>query len=115
MSCVFFVTPMLIIAWYITGAEIPEAHTIALIDYAFAIQNEDGGWPTYTYGAQPTSLMGTVLMYVVLQLMGFDSQHERMIRARKSLIGMGSAVRYGKRYSQTRTHLLNLHHPERLS
>jgi len=83
---------MLIMAWYIVGAEIPEAYAIALVNYAFAIQNEDGGWPTYTYGAQSTSLMGTILMYVVLRLMGFGAQHERMIRARKSLLSMGGAV-----------------------
>jgi hypothetical protein len=92
MSCIFFVTPMLIMAWYIIGAEIPEAHAIALVDYAFAIQNEDGGWPTYTYGGQSTTLMGTILMYVALRLMGFRASHERMIRARKSLLGMGGAV-----------------------
>jgi lanosterol synthase len=93
MSCIFFVTPMLIIALYITGAEVPEAHALSLANYALEIQNEDGGWPTYTYGAQTSTLMGTTLMYVAMRLMGFGENHDSMIRARKNLLSMGGAVR----------------------
>ncbi|OGM45820.1 hypothetical protein ABOM_005526 [Aspergillus bombycis] len=48
LSCIFFVTPMMVIAWYITGAEIDEAYVIELIQFMFDCQRTDGGWqPVY--------------------------------------------------------------------
>lgn len=83
---------MLVITWYIVGAQMPEAHAMAIVNYAFAIQNEDGGWPTFNYSSQSTDLMGTLLMYVALRLMGFGAEHERLLKARKRLLAMGGAL-----------------------
>lgn len=98
LSCIFFVTPMLLIAWYITGAVIPEAFAVALSTHAFAIQADDGGWPTYLdqnmprSNESPSTLMGTLLMYVALRLMGLPPREPRMVRARQHLLSLGGAT-----------------------
>ena len=91
LSCVLTVTPMLIIAWYITAAKVPEAHAIELANHLFAAQDQrNGGWPTYL-GAKAT-LMGTILVYVALRLMGFSEDHKQLVAARNFLLQMGGAV-----------------------
>ncbi|KAI9715728.1 MAG: hypothetical protein M1828_000743 [Chrysothrix sp. TS-e1954] len=91
LSCILFVTPMLIIAWYITGIKLSEPHAIEVAKFVLAAQDPyDGGWPTHQRG--PTTVMGTALMYVALRLMGFPAEHERMVKGRTALLGMGGAV-----------------------
>lgn len=90
VSCILFVTPMLVISWYITGAVIPEAHAIEMVNYLMAIQNEDGGWPTYLQ--EETTMMGTTLMYVALRLMGLPTEHEQLVKARDCILRQGGAV-----------------------
>ncbi|PGH15493.1 hypothetical protein AJ80_05510 [Polytolypa hystricis UAMH7299] len=91
LSCILFVTPMLIFSWYITGADIDEAHAIELVNYLFDCQDpEDGGWPTYM--RQKTTLMGTILIYVALRLMGVPPGDEHMLRARACFLRMGGAA-----------------------
>lgn len=98
LSCIFFVTPMLLIAWYITGARITEAVAVALTNHAFAIQADDGGWPTYLDqkmprgNESPSTLMGTLLMYVALRLLGLPARDPRMVRARENFLGLGGAT-----------------------
>lgn len=82
---------MLIITWYLTGAEVDETHAIELVKYLFSVQStEDGGWPTYP--RQETTVMGTVLIYVALRLMGVPPDEEHMIKARECLLRMGGAA-----------------------
>lgn len=81
---------MLIISWYITQACIEEAHAIELVNFILAAQNADGGWATY--GGQDTTLMGTILVYVALRLMGLSAENEQLIKARRCLLDMGGAV-----------------------
>ncbi|KAF9888287.1 hypothetical protein FE257_008857 [Aspergillus nanangensis] len=91
LSCIFFVTPMMVIAWYITGAEIDEAYVIELIRFIFDYQNpEDGGWPTYLQ--EETSLMGTTLVYIALRLMGVPADDEHLCKARSYYLRSGGAV-----------------------
>ncbi|KAL4805338.1 terpenoid cyclases/protein prenyltransferase alpha-alpha toroid [Aspergillus unguis] len=90
VSCIFFVTPMLIIAWYITGARIPEAHCIELVRFIRHAQNDDGGWPTYC--GKDTTLMGTILIYVALRLLGLSADEPELIQARACLLNLGGAV-----------------------
>ncbi|PWY76040.1 lanosterol synthase [Aspergillus sclerotioniger CBS 115572] len=91
LSCIFFVTPMLIIAWYITGAEIDEAYMIELVRFMFKLQNpEDGGWPTYLH--EESSLMGTTLVYIALRLMGVPADDEHLRRGRSYYVRQGGAV-----------------------
>ncbi|KAL4931707.1 terpenoid cyclases/protein prenyltransferase alpha-alpha toroid [Aspergillus undulatus] len=91
LSCIFFVTPMLIISWYITQATIEEAHAIELVRFILSAQNSDGGWPTNC--GEDTTLMGTILVYVALRLMGLSADKEAMVKARACLLEMGGAVR----------------------
>ncbi|RDW81312.1 Terpene cyclase family member [Aspergillus mulundensis] len=90
LSCIFFVTPMLIIAWYITQATIDEACAIELVDLILNAQNPDGGWPTYC--GEDTTLMGTVLVYVALRLIGLPPNEKALAKARACLRDMGGAV-----------------------
>ncbi|KAK1142056.1 hypothetical protein N8T08_008262 [Aspergillus melleus] len=90
LSCIFFVTPMLIISWYVTQATIDEANAIELVNFILRAQNSDGGWATY--GGQDTTLMGTILIYVALRLMGLPADHECLVQARRCLLDMGGAV-----------------------
>ncbi|KAL4915397.1 terpenoid cyclases/protein prenyltransferase alpha-alpha toroid [Aspergillus aurantiobrunneus] len=90
LSCIFFVTPMLIISWYITQATIGEAHAIELVNFILGVQNPDGGWPTYC--GDSTTLMGTTLVYVALRLLGLPADEEHLVKARARLLAMGGAV-----------------------
>ncbi|KAL3479239.1 terpenoid cyclases/protein prenyltransferase alpha-alpha toroid [Aspergillus californicus] len=90
LSCIFFVTPMLIISWYITEATIDEAHAIELVNFIMNVQNEDGGWPTYC--GEDTTLMGTILVYVALRLMGLSADGEALMNARACILRLGGAV-----------------------
>ncbi|KNG88536.1 putative lanosterol synthase [Aspergillus nomiae NRRL 13137] len=91
LQCILFVTPMLIMSWYITGAEIDEAYAIEMVKYLFQSQDPtDGGFPTHTGGK--TTLMGTMLIYVALRLMGVPSDEEHLIKARACFLDMGGAA-----------------------
>ncbi|PWY82055.1 lanosterol synthase [Aspergillus heteromorphus CBS 117.55] len=90
LSCIFFVTPMMVIAWYITGAEIDEAYIIELVRYMFGCQSADGGWPTYL--GEDASLMGTTLVYIALRLMGVPAEHENLRKARSYYLRAGGAI-----------------------
>ncbi|PYH89729.1 lanosterol synthase [Aspergillus ellipticus CBS 707.79] len=90
LSCIFFVTPMLVISWYITGTAVDEAYLIELCRFMFHCQNPDGGWPTYLQ--ETSSLMGTTLVYIALRLMGVPADHERLRKARPYYLREGGAV-----------------------
>ncbi|PYI03115.1 lanosterol synthase [Aspergillus sclerotiicarbonarius CBS 121057] len=91
LSCIFFVTPMLVMAWYITGAEIDEAYIIELARFMFSLQSpDDGGWPTYLQ--EESSLMSTTLVYIALRLMGVPADDERLRKARSYYLRLGGAV-----------------------
>ncbi|PYH65914.1 lanosterol synthase [Aspergillus vadensis CBS 113365] len=91
LSCIFFVTPMLVITWYITGAQIDEAYVIELIRFMFKCQNTDnGGWPTYL--EEDPSPMGTTLVYIALRLMGVPADDKRLRKAREFYLSHGGAV-----------------------
>ncbi|GLB20946.1 hypothetical protein AtubIFM61612_010894 [Aspergillus tubingensis] len=90
MSCIFFVTPMMIIAWYITGAQIDEAYIVELIRFMFNYQNpENGGWPTYL--EEEPSPMGTTLAYIALRLVGVPAHDEHLLKARSFYLKHGGA------------------------
>lgn len=91
LCCIFFVTPMMVISWYITGAQIDEAYIIEMIRFMFNSQNpENGGWPTYL--EEEPSLMGTTLVYIALRLMGVPADDEHLLKARSYYLSQGGAV-----------------------
>ncbi|PWY68806.1 lanosterol synthase [Aspergillus eucalypticola CBS 122712] len=91
LSCIFFVTPMLVMTWYITGARIDEAYVIELIRFMFNCQNPDnGGWATYL--EEDPSPMGTTLVYIALRLMGVPPDNERLRKAREFYLSHGGAL-----------------------
>ncbi|XRM46575.1 hypothetical protein ABZX51_009604 [Aspergillus tubingensis] len=91
LCCIFFVTPMMVISWYITGAQIDEAYIIEMIRFMFNSQNpENGGWPTYL--EEEPSLMGTTLVYIALRLMGVPADDEHLLKARSCYLSQGGAV-----------------------
>ena len=81
---------MLIFSWYMTGAEVPEAHAIELVNYLLGNENTDGGWPTYV--GEGTTLMGTVLIYIALRLMGLPAEHGKLVKARVCFTQMGGVM-----------------------
>ncbi|KAL4878125.1 terpenoid cyclases/protein prenyltransferase alpha-alpha toroid [Aspergillus karnatakaensis] len=90
LSCIFFVTPMLIISWYSTEAVIDEAHAVELVNFIMTNQNQDGGWATFC--GEDTTLMGTILIYIALRLIGLSADNKALVRARSCLLDMGGAV-----------------------
>ncbi|GLA51271.1 hypothetical protein AnigIFM63604_007623 [Aspergillus niger] len=91
LSCIFFVTPMLVMAWYITGAQIDEAYVIELIRFMFNCQNPDnGGWATYL--EEDPSPMGTTLVYIALRLMGVPADDEHLRKSREFYLSHGGAL-----------------------
>lgn len=91
LTCVYFVTPMLVLSWYITQAEVSEAYAIDIANAMFSLQDDEtGGWPTYLEGA-PTP-MTSVLNYVALRLMGISADDSRMQRGRDYILKRGGAA-----------------------
>lgn len=81
---------MLVISWYITQASVDEACALELVKYMLGAQNADGGWATYH--GESTTLMGTILVYVALRLIGLSAEDEQLTKARKRLLDMGGAI-----------------------
>ena len=86
-----FLTPGLVITWYVTETPIPWHHRNELIRYLFARANEDGGWGLHIEGE--SSVFGTSMNYTTLRLLGVDAEDERMRKARATLWKMGGALK----------------------
>ncbi|KAJ2591834.1 hypothetical protein EV177_008826 [Coemansia sp. RSA 1804] len=85
-----FVTCGLVIMQYITGIRINEAQRAEMCRYLLNMSNaEDGGWGLHTEGK--SSVFGTAMNYVMLRILGMDADHAAMVRARATLLKLGSA------------------------
>ncbi|KAK1375484.1 Terpene cyclase/mutase family member [Heracleum sosnowskyi] len=89
-----FFTPPLIIALYISGkinTVLTQEHMKEMIRYMYNHQNKDGGWGFYIEGH--STMIGTVLSYVALRLLGegLSDGGGAVERARKWILDQGGA------------------------
>ncbi|KAI9674612.1 MAG: Lanosterol synthase (Oxidosqualene--lanosterol cyclase) [Trizodia sp. TS-e1964] len=86
-----FLLPGLVITWYVTETQYPEAFKVEIRNYLFARQNPDnGGWGLHVEGE--STVFGTAMNYVVLRLIGVSEEDPRMVKARGTLHKLGGAV-----------------------
>ncbi len=85
-----FLLPGLLIASYLSNTPFPKAHQEMMKLYVGNHQNPDGGWGLHIEG--PSTLLGTVLNYVSLRILGVDKNHKNLIKARAWIKDNGGAT-----------------------
>lgn len=86
-----FMTIGYVATMYLAKLEIPEHERIELIRYiANYAHPVDGGWGLHT--TDKSTVLGTVLNYVSLRLLGLPKDHEVCTRARDTLHRLGGAI-----------------------
>ncbi len=86
-----FLLPGVVIAWYVTKTPIPWYYATEIKNYLFARANpDDGGWGLHIEGE--STVLGTVLNYTTLRLVGVDAEHPNMVKARATLHKLGGAT-----------------------
>ncbi|KAG4301936.1 hypothetical protein PCK1_001912 [Pneumocystis canis] len=86
-----FLLPGLVIAMYITKIPFPDEMRIEIIQYLINhINHEDGGWGMHIKGS--STVFGTALNYVVLRILGLESNHPIILKARAKLIQLGGVI-----------------------
>ncbi|AGO10711.1 AaceriAGR351Wp [[Ashbya] aceris (nom. inval.)] len=86
-----FMTIGYVVAMHVGGVEIPEEQRRELVRYVVNTAHPvDGGWGLHS--EDKSTVMGTVLNYVLLRLLGMEREHVVMQRARKTLLRMGGAI-----------------------
>lgn len=86
-----FLLPGVVIAWYVTKTPIPDAYAVEIKNYILARAHpEDGGWGLHIEG--DSSVLGTVLNYVTLRIVGMDADEPPMVKARATLHRLGGAT-----------------------
>lgn len=85
-----FLTPGIVLAWYVTETPIPDHIAIEMKNYIFARQHPvDGGWGLHIEGE--SSVFGTAMNYTVLRILGMSAEDPRLIKARGLLHSFGGA------------------------
>ena len=89
-----FLMPGLIIAWYVMGKPTEllslTEHIPLMIQYIALHQQSDGGWGTHI--ESPSTMFGTVLMYVAIRLLGMDMDDPICQKGRAFIHANGGAV-----------------------
>jgi squalene/oxidosqualene cyclase-like protein len=88
-----FLMPGMIIAWYVMGKPprmLDSQQITMMIHYITVHQQCDGGWGTHI--ESPSTMFGTVLMYVAVRLLGVSVDHDMCQRGRVFLQKHGGAV-----------------------
>jgi len=88
--------PGLVVAWYIMGkptAMLDEDQVSLMRHHIIVHQQTDGGWGTHN--ESPSTMFGTVLMYMSLRLLGVKSNDPVAIDGRKFLHKNGGALKTG--------------------
>jgi squalene/oxidosqualene cyclase-like protein len=91
-----FLMPGLVVAWYIMGKPqlLLDDDQVALIKhYILVHQQVDGGWGTHL--ESPSTMFGSVLMYVALRLLGVPPDHKACVLGRIFLDEHGGALYTG--------------------
>ncbi|KAJ7902068.1 terpenoid cyclases/protein prenyltransferase alpha-alpha toroid [Mycena olivaceomarginata] len=86
-----FLLPGVVIGSYITGAAFTTEQRREMIRYILNTANpDDGGWGVHVEGG--TTVLGTVLNYASLRLLGVDADHPAAAKARNTLLRLGGAA-----------------------
>ena len=88
-----FLMPGLIVVWYVMGKPdklLNEEQIKLMIHYITVHQQTDGGWGTHI--ESPSTMFGSVLMYVSLRLLGVAKDDDRCVRGRAFIQEYGGAV-----------------------
>ena len=88
-----FLMPGLVVAWYILGKPqqlLDDEQCALLKHYILVHQQTDGGWGTHI--ESPSTMFGSVLMYVALRLLGTPSDHFACVHARTFMDEHGGAL-----------------------
>jgi squalene/oxidosqualene cyclase-like protein len=88
-----FLMPGLIVAWYIMNKPelmLNSEQTDMMVQYISNHQQADGGWGSHI--ESPSTMFGTVLMYVALRLLGIDKDDERCRKGREFIHENGGAL-----------------------
>lgn len=84
-----FLLPGMVIVSYLTKNPIPEPHASLCKQYMLNMQNEDGGWGLHIEG--PSTMLGTVLQYVALRILGEDKNNPAILKAKEWIHANGGA------------------------
>lgn len=84
-----FLQPGMIIVSYLTQHPIKEPYASLSIQYMYNMQNEDGGWGLHIEGK--STMLGTVLQYVALRILGEDKDGVALVNAKKWIHENGGA------------------------
>lgn len=86
-----FMTIGYVVTKYLAKIELPEYERVEIVRYlANYAHPVDGGWGLHN--VDKSTVLGTVLNYVVLRLVGVPKEHELCVRARKTLHSLGGAA-----------------------
>ncbi|KAJ7268763.1 terpene synthase [Mycena haematopus] len=86
-----FLLTGVVIGSYITGAPFKTEQRQEMIRYLLHTAHpDDGGWGIHVGGV--TTVLGTVLNYASLRLLGVDADHPAAVKARDTLLKLGGAA-----------------------
>lgn len=85
-----FLLPGLLIASYLSNTPFPKAHREMMKRYLLNHQNQDAGWGMHIEG--PSTMLGTVLQYVSLRILGVGQDHLALAEARAWIKANGGAT-----------------------
>uniref|UniRef100_A0A448YVA5 Terpene cyclase/mutase family member n=1 Tax=Pseudo-nitzschia multistriata TaxID=183589 RepID=A0A448YVA5_9STRA len=88
-----FLLPGLIVTWYVMNRPsklIDEKQAQMMAHYIRVHQQLDGGWGSHI--ESPSTMFGSVLMYVALRLLGADKDDEACVKARSFMDEHGGAL-----------------------
>lgn len=85
-----FLTPGYVFAYYATQNAIPSETVAALVRYALASQNADGGWGLHV--ESPSFHFCTIINYVMLRLLGVDGSHPALQKARTRILAQAGGA-----------------------
>jgi len=88
-----FLLPGLVVAWYVMDrpSNLLDKNQVLMIRHYIQVhQQQDGGWGTHI--ESPSTMFGSVLMYVALRLLGADKDDEACVKARIFLDDHGGAL-----------------------
>ncbi|XP_075870113.1 lanosterol synthase [Nelusetta ayraudi] len=85
-----FLLPGLLITCHVAKIPLAEAWKKEMVRYLLSVQLPDGGWGLHI--EDKSTVFGTALSYTSLRILGVESDHPDMVRARNNLHSKGGAV-----------------------